>query len=154
MNLYLVRHADYVDESIDSRRPISESGREDILRVGKYAAENFRMDIKSISHSGKTRARQTAEYLRSCLNHPIETIEVSGLMPTDDPGDWRIRVQNEEEDIMLVGHLPFIADLTMWLLRDSGDTRLVNFATSQILCLERNDEGLWLYKWLVNPSTC
>lgn len=91
MALYLIRHADAKREGEDPLRPLSESGVRDIKVVASYL---FRMGIKAdqIFHSGKLRARQTAEVLAESLRPSMGTIESEGLNPLDDPGIWSERL--------------------------------------------------------------
>lgn len=67
MRLYLVQHGEAKKEEEDPLRPLSERGREDVQRVAKYVEK---LDIKAsiIFHSGKLRAKQTAEILAEKLN--------------------------------------------------------------------------------------
>jgi len=64
----------------------------------------------AIWHSGKLRARQTAEVFLS-LNPFAEFKMVRGLRP-DDPPELMLGVlAGEARDLVLVGHLPFLAAL-------------------------------------------
>lgn len=59
-----------------------------------------------IWHSGKLRARQTAEaFWRSC-NPLAELAAIRGLQPGDPPQWIKDRVTGESRDVMLVGHMP------------------------------------------------
>ena len=55
-----------------------------------------------VIHSGKTRARQTAEIWAETLS--VQAEAAGGLAPGDDPAIWADGVG--DEDLMLVGHLP------------------------------------------------
>ena len=66
MNLYLLQHGQSVPEEVDPDRPLSGQGREDIRKTAAFAARaGVRVD--TIWHSGKTRARQTAEALAQAI---------------------------------------------------------------------------------------
>jgi phosphohistidine phosphatase len=90
MRLYLVQHGEAKKEEEDPLRPLSESGREDVQRVAKYAEK---VDIKAnkISHSDKLRAKQTAETLAEKLNIE-QVIEADKLAPNADPKVWEDRL--------------------------------------------------------------
>ena len=86
MRVYLVHHADAVGPDVDPQRPLSALGRTqaaalaDRVRGAGFAPA-------SIWHSGKLRARQTAEYFLQTCNPFAEFRMVRGLRP-DDPPDW------------------------------------------------------------------
>src|SRR5205814_3267259 len=84
--LYLVHHGDAVGPDVDPARPLSTRGRVDVdLLAQKAAARDVKPAI--IWHSGKLRARQTAEaFWRRC--NPLSTFAAArGLQPTD-PTTW------------------------------------------------------------------
>ena len=66
MNLYLVHHGEAVGPEVDPRRPLSAAGREAVVKLAAAAAaRGARPEI--VWHSGKLRARQTAEeFWRAC----------------------------------------------------------------------------------------
>ena len=57
MRLYLVQNGEAVAKEVDPDRPLSEHGREDIIRLAKWL-EQRGVDVREIRHSGKTRTRQ------------------------------------------------------------------------------------------------
>jgi len=61
MKLYLVQHGLAVDESEDEQRPLSNQGREDIVRTGGVLSLFERPQPVRIVHSHKLRAKQSAE---------------------------------------------------------------------------------------------
>ena len=64
------------------------------------------MKPEVIWHSGKLRARQTAEpFLRLC-NPLAEFAAIRGLQPTDPPNSISDLVAGETREILLVGHMP------------------------------------------------
>ena len=60
MWLYLVHHADAVLADVDSTRPLSERGRAQAADVARRLAAR-KARPKAVWHSGKLRARETAE---------------------------------------------------------------------------------------------
>ena len=108
--VYLVHHAEAVESHVDARRPLSEAGARHATRLAEDAA---RRGVKpaAIWHSGKLRARQTAEAFRRACNPLAEFGAIRGLQP-DDPVDWiRDRLLGESRDFMLVGHMPHLQRL-------------------------------------------
>jgi len=63
----------------------------------------------AIWHSGKLRARQTAEpYLRFC--NPFADFRMVRGLRSEDPPDWiALELDAEARDIMAVGHMPSIS---------------------------------------------
>jgi phosphohistidine phosphatase len=100
-------------------------------------------------HSGKRRAEQTAEVLAAALA-PGMPVARAGLDPKD-PAD---RVAQEaaawEDDVMLVGHLPFMARLAGRLVA-GGEDAGVAFTPGSVLCLER-DQHRWTIAWMLRPE--
>lgn len=91
-------------------RPLSSVGRAATERVAGLAAQRGATpDV--IWHSGKLRARQTAEfYWKACNSFAPMTAE-RGLLP-DDPPNWiRDRLAGETRSVLLVGHMPFLPRL-------------------------------------------
>lgn len=103
--LYLVHHADAVGPEVDSQRPLSAEGRIHADRLALGAKERGVAPV-AIWHSGKLRARQTAEAFWRVCNPLAEFAAIRGLQPTDPPG-WIVDlVTGDTRDIMLVGHMP------------------------------------------------
>ena len=64
MRLYLVQHGEALPKQVDPERPLSERGRSDVARVADFL-KGAGIRVTRVAHSGKTRARQTAELLAS-----------------------------------------------------------------------------------------
>src|ERR671911_2631919 len=105
--LYLVHHADAVGPDVDPQRPLSVSGR---AHAERLAAEARARGVKPVAvwHSGKLRARQTAEAMWRACNPLAEFSAIRGLQPTDPPEWIRDRLLEEDRDVMVVGHLPHL----------------------------------------------
>ena len=103
--IYLLHHADAVGPEVDPQRPLSARGRMHADRLAKDAATRG-VKPMAIWHSGKLRARQTAEpFLRAC-NPLAEFTAVHGLQPMDAPMWISDTLIGETRDVMLVGHMP------------------------------------------------
>lgn len=108
--LFLVHHAEAVDASLDPQRPLTERGQGHAHRLATRAAERG-VKPAVIWHSGKLRARQTAEHFWRACNPLAEFSAARNLQPGDPPR-WAVDViTGETRDIMLVGHMPHIARL-------------------------------------------
>ena len=149
MHLYLVQHADALAEDIDPSRPLSERGRTDAERIAALVGGHLR-GLSRILHSGKTRARQTAEILaREIGGAAIE--QAHGLNPLDDPEAFAHHIDASDDDVMLVGHLPFMGRLVSRLLTRDAEAGVVAFQPGTVLCLE-GDDGTWRLAWMVRPE--
>ena len=152
MKLYLVQHAEPKPKEEDPERPLSEKGWSEIRKVATFAAEHADIKVNSIMHSGKTRARQTAEVLAEYLRPPKGVKETEGLEPLADPSRWAQRLAEAEEDIMLVGHLPHLGKLSSYLLCQDADRQIIDFQMGGIVCLGRDESGMWSIQWMVVPQ--
>ncbi len=150
MHLYLVQHADALTDDIDPARPLSERGRADIERVATLL--NGRLaGLSQILHSGKTRARQTAEILARTTGAGVAIEQAHGLNPLDEPEPFTRRIDKSDESLMLVGHLPFMARLASLLLTRDPTAEIVVFQPGTVLCLE-GEGGTWRVAWMLRPE--
>jgi phosphohistidine phosphatase len=108
MFLFLVHHGDAIAADVDSRRPLSEAGLRAVEELAEQAAARGVRPVK-IWHSGKLRARQTAEIFWRLCNPFAEFTAVRGLQPADMPQMLRDSLLGENRDVMVVGHMPNIA---------------------------------------------
>jgi phosphohistidine phosphatase len=77
---------------------------------------------------------------------------VPGLNPNDDACPWVERISGEKEDLMLVGHLPFLEKLTSSLLCGNENGRLVLFRYGAIVCLDQKEDKRWAVRWILTPE--
>lgn len=147
----MVQHAESELKEEDPSRPLSEKGWEGIRKVAKHAEEHLHVQVNQIFHSGKLRAKQTAEVLAEHL-YPAKGVTVAeGLEPLDDPKVWKNRLAETTEDTMLVGHLPHLGKLTGHLLIDEPK-QVVTFRNAGIVCLERDEPSCWTIQWMITPE--
>ncbi len=66
MRLYLVQHGDALSKDLDPKRPLSAKGRRDVARLGEELARST-LTVERILHSGKLRAKETAETICAAL---------------------------------------------------------------------------------------
>ena len=136
MKLYLVRHGEAKTEREDISKPLSEKGRQDIRHLGR-TLKNMNIRVPRIFHSGKLRAEETAKLLVDSMEGPVEFKKVDGLAPNDDISPTLAWVNAEEEDLMIVGHLPFLASLLRALAKTSDPEELPAFDSGNLVGLER-----------------
>jgi phosphohistidine phosphatase len=106
--------------------------------------------VSEIFHSPKTRARQTAQLFAELLKPEKGIDQSDNLLPLDDPGLWALRLAGMNEDIMLVGHLPYMARLAGLLLCGDETRKLLDFRMGGVVCLVRTDG--WAVTWMIGPE--
>ncbi len=142
MRLYLLQHGDALAKDVDPERQLSDRGRADINRLVAWLVRND-VAVSRICHSGKTRARQTADLLESVLGTGGEIRADEGLGPNDPPDVFLERLQNVDEDILVASHLPFVARVLSEAVTGSPDQQLVAFRPGSIAVVERDASGAW-----------
>lgn len=147
MRLYLVHHGDAVGPDVDIRRPLSAEGQAATTRLADAAAARGVKPVV-VWHSGKLRAKQTAEtFWRQC--NPLAEFTATRDLQPDDPPAWiRDRLRFESRDILIAGHFPHIPRL-LALLRDE-DEHVEMFPAHGIVALRTDDEGeTWVEEWRI-----
>jgi phosphohistidine phosphatase len=145
MLLYLVHHGDAVGPEVDPRRPLSAEGKAEVARLAAQAAA-LGAKPTVVWHSGKLRAKQTAEAFWRTCNALAEFSATRDLQP-DDPAQWmRDRLRMERRDILIAGHFPYLPRLLALLI--TGGEAGVAFPQHGMVALETRDEGrTWEEKW-------
>jgi phosphohistidine phosphatase len=140
--LTLVHHGEAVGPDVDPRRPLSPRG---LAAVERLAADAARRGVKPVVvwHSGKLRAKQTAEaFWRAC--NALAAFSASRDLQPDDPPVWiRDRLRGETREILIAGHFPHLPRLLALLLnRDDG------FPPHGVVALMTDDAGeTWREMW-------
>ncbi|MBF0317059.1 MAG: phosphohistidine phosphatase SixA [Nitrospirae bacterium] len=153
MYLYLIQHAEAKSEADDPQRPLNDAGVASIKKTASFLLRG-NVKIDKIYHSSKLRAVQTANTLEDVLNTPGGTAKIDGLLPLDNPAIWADRLVEMSGSVAVVGHLPHLGKLASTLLCDTAETALITFRMAGVLCLKRNEQGLWLIQWMVIPEIC
>jgi len=146
-----MQHGRSKSKEEDPDRPLTDEGRSEVARVAAFFARTAPSEGIPIRHSGKTRARETAEALAGTLE-AATVEEADGLAPLDDAARWAERLDETDEDVMLVGHLPHLARLTSLLLVGDLAPAVVEFSNAGLVCLQRNEDGDWALLWSVVPA--
>jgi len=151
MKVYLVRHGDAVSSGVDPQRPLSEQGRADILKIASFI-RSLGISVEHVWHSGKLRAAQTAKILAGVVDVERNCSARDGLEPNDDVTAIADELEAYDTDLMIVGHLPFLAYLTSLLLAGRETADIVAFDAGAIACLSRRDPGQWQINWMKTPG--
>lgn len=142
--IFLVHHAEAVGPDVDAQRPLSLGGRMHADMLAQHALERGVKPV-AIWHSGKLRARQTAEaFWRTC--NPISEFKaIRGLQPSD-PALWiKDLLAGETREVMIVGHMPSLPKI--FKLMTSGDEHTgAEFPAHGLVALEP-DGDRWREAW-------
>ena len=141
--IVLVHHAEAVGPEVDPARPLSDTGRTAATRLaGEAASRGVRPD--QIWHSGKLRARQTAELFWRACNPLAPMTAARGLQPDDPPAWMREELEAEPRSILIVGHMPHLNRL-LHVMRSTA-AAVDDFPLHGCVALER-DAGGWTEVW-------
>jgi phosphohistidine phosphatase len=124
MRLYLVQHGEAKSEAEDPERSLTIRGEEDTRKISA-AAKRLGFRPSRIYHSGKKRAEQTAGIIAGVFDLSAQLGQ--GLNPNDDVRPWVERISGEAEDLMIVGHLPFLEKFACFLVCGDEKARAVVF---------------------------
>ncbi len=150
MRLHLVQHGDSLPKEVDPDRPLSPQGRKDIERLAAFL--KGRVHVARILHSGKTRARQTAELLAPAVGEGLSLEAISGIDPLDPPGPIADQVQNWSDDALIVGHQPFMGKLVARFVIDADAQGVVVFQPGTLVCLDRAPDARWAVTGMLRPE--
>jgi phosphohistidine phosphatase len=151
MKLYLVQHGEACKKDVDAQRPLTERGKEDIDRLAVFLKQvGIRVD--RVIHSGKLRAKQTAERLCKAIAPGVEP-ELSGsINPNDDPKTFHLQSDGGEKGALVVGHLPFMAKLVAYLVVEDEGKLITAYQPGSVVCLESVNDTRWQINWMIRPE--
>ena len=147
MHLFLVHHGDAVGPEVDPRRPLSTAGQLAVTRAAAdAAARGARPSV--VWHSGKLRARQTAEAFWRACNALAEFSATRDLQP-EDPPEWiRDRLRGESRDVLIAGHYPHLPRLLTMMVSAPDSSAARSFPQHGVVALATEDEGkTWNELW-------
>ena len=141
----LIHHAEAVGPDIDPQRPLSRRGRTQAEWVAAHIKKSG-VPIDVVWHSGKLRARQTAEALLLGCNPLADFRMVRGLRPEDSPDSIQGALAGEGESVALVSHMPLLPALLELLTRERTE-----FPLHGIVLLDREGPASYRERWRVAP---
>ena len=151
MALYLIQHGKSLPKDQDPDQGLSEEGTAETERMANLAQE-YGISVSQIRHSVKTRARQTAEIFSGAMKPQPDILEISGIKPMDDVAAYAAKIDSDE-NVMLVGHLPFMERITSYLITGQIDQPVIKFQNSGIVCLDKDPQTKsWVIKWTLMPN--
>ena len=151
MAIYLVQHGRSLPKNMDPEKGLSDEGKAEVQRIAAVAVE-YGIHVEQIRHSGKKRARQTADIFAAHLKPNKGVTITNGMDPLDDVIAFACGLPIEE-DMMLVGHLPFMQRLTSYLILGTADPPVFRFQNGGIVCMDRvEDSQNWIIQWTLMPN--
>ena len=152
MKLYLIQHGEATTEEVDPSRPLSAKGRSDVRKIASFL-KGAGVHPGLILQSGKTRARQTAEIIAGQLGPDCQVKEREGLGPNDPVKGIISEISGTANDLMVVGHLPFMERLVSYLITGTPEKHVIRFRNAGIACLEYDRmENTWAIRWVLTPE--
>jgi phosphohistidine phosphatase len=154
MFLHLLRHADAGDpeawEGPDAARPLSDNGRKQSERLGKYLAGIAFKGGPFIS-SPKLRAAQTAELVADEVKAKVDLDDRLGESLSLEVVEGVLRDAGDPERAVLIGHDPDFSDL----LTELVDTTRVEMRKGALARIEVDRPlrpGAGTLRWLIPPD--
>jgi phosphohistidine phosphatase len=142
IHLFLVHHGDAVGPDVDPQRPLSERGRLAVARLATAAAARG-VKPAVVWHSGKLRAKLTAEAFWRACNPFAEFSATRDLQPEDAPEWMRDRLRAETRDLLIAGHYPHLPRLLALLVPEAAA-----FPQHGMVALASDDDGeTWREEW-------
>jgi phosphohistidine phosphatase len=151
MRLYLVQHGAALAREADPARPLSEAGRQDVQAMADFL-RGAGIRVERVWHSGKSRAEQSAQLLAKAVLPRGRIEQVGGIGPDDDVAGFVSDADVWEQDILVVGHLPFLSRLVARLVAGDPEHEVVGFVPGSVVCLQRCDIDRWLLLWMIRPD--
>jgi phosphohistidine phosphatase len=146
-----MRHAEATSEARDVTKPLSEHGQWQASKIADFLVANHIL-ISQVYHSEKLRTRQSAEAIVKKITPTPNLASLLGLLPDAPVKPIASYCNDWHEDTLIVGHLPFMANLSSELLFGKENNHLVDFNTAAILCLERYAPAKWSIAWFIHPD--
>jgi phosphohistidine phosphatase len=142
MVLCLVHHSSAVGPEVDPQRPLSTPGRAHAARLAaRVKARGF--VPAAIWHSGKLRAKQTAEAFLLACSPFGEFKMIRGVRPDDPPEMLREALRGETREVLVAGHIPNLSAVLDLLLPGRDP-----FPLHGAVALRTDDDGrTWAEAW-------
>ena len=151
MKLYLVQHGEAVSKAVDPDRPLTNQGRRDAKKIAHFM-RSTNIVVQRVLHSGKIRARQSADILAAAVLLHGSPAEIIGINPNDSVAEFAGMLSEMGSELMIVGHMPFMAKLVSYLLISDDLTPLVAYRPGCVVCLEYTQENGWILNWMLRPE--
>ncbi len=149
MKVYLIRHGKPNPVEQDPKKGLMEEGRAEAYNMAHFL-KNALDTAPEIYHSQKLRAQQTAAIFHEVLTGS-RMVEKVGMAPNDDIGPLQSELSDRDQDLVIVGHLPYLSALAHSLLLGNQNRAIWTFKTASVLALEFAD-GKWKLEFAISPD--
>jgi phosphohistidine phosphatase len=143
----IVQHGDNISKEENPDKPLSTKGRDQIQNL-----VNFLNVIKwypeRIIHSGKLRAAETAEIAGKGTGCTLIEVE-EYLDPKDDPARLVKELGERDENILVVGHMPFLGELVK-KITNSTENDIIDITHGSPLMITKKDNRLIVDTYIQN----
>lgn len=144
MSVYFVQHGLSLSKDKNPIRPLSKEGIKQTKLIAKRA-KKMGIKVSKVYHSGKERAKETAQILSNNLSNGT-TEEKSNMKPNDNAVEFSKSLT--EDNTMYVGHLPHLNRVLSYLLTGDEDKSIIEVKNSGIICLDKKEDKYQL-KWYI-----
>ncbi len=151
MKVYLMRHGEATTMQGDAEPRLTLNGERQSDETARALAKRGAV-IDVVYHSGKRRARETAQLVASKL-HPARGTEArEGLGPNDSMFELAEQIEQLDAPAIFVSHLPLLDSVAGLLVEGNAGAAVVGFSTGEVACLERTAPGEWRVAWKHRPK--
>jgi phosphohistidine phosphatase len=149
MKLYLIRHGQPLSREEDPAQPLTDQGRLDVATTTRFLVQTG-ISSREIWHSEKARSRETAWIIGQALT-ASRLVSKPGLAPRDPVDSIRAEIMDRRDDLVIVGHLPFLSRLINLLLGVPLGRELLDLQTAELVGMERDPDGAWKIGFAIYP---
>ena len=149
--LYLVQHGEAAPEDVDPKKPLTAKGKRDSLKMARFL-KSAGLEVDCMWHSPKARSKETASIFAKELSPRQGLLQKENIAPKDPIVETADAIRELDENIMIVGHLPFLQRLASLLLLATESYEILQFKKGGVVCLERAEKGVWQLIFEVGPD--
>ncbi len=135
----------------DDARRLTEFGQIEASSIAGWIKQ-LHMNNPMIWHSEKVRTKETAQIILDTLGWDSTLTEVPGIRPSSPVAPVATRIEAEDQDLVIVGHMPFMSHMASEMVTGGCTETYWNFETCAALCLERSGIGQWIVCGFCTPS--
>ena len=150
MAIYIVQHGKCLPKSEDPEKGLTSEGKLESARIADVA-RGYAVKVTAIFHSDKKRAHETAEIFAARLDPEKGIQSRGGMNPMDDVSAFADQLPLNQ-NIMLVGHLPFLERLISLLVCGDANRVVFKLQNSGIVCIDEDSRsGAPAIHWALMP---
>lgn len=150
MKVYLLRHGEYTPRDRDPLCGLSDKGKSDVQRLAQFLVP-LHIHVGAMYHSGILRAQQTAEIIAPAISSAQPQVH-AGLQPDDSVELIAYEIAQANQNLFLVGHLPFMERLVGKLVSGDESNTIMTFQPGTLVCLEKMHGQFCIINWIISPE--